>query len=235
MLVMMLVLCCWVKHPPPRVSTTNDYRSFMGYAMPPISRKKKADALLSIEVLDEHFPVQTYDAAMGSDQQGVSNANDCDRRPARDDEKAVPSVTITNEEGAETTNIHGPTAPLKPERGEADRSFHITNAEGIQAKDVCSVCLEHFSGDATVRVLECDHIFHAACVTSWLCQRSAHCPVCRRDYFELMPKPPGLAEPRSNVQDPRSGGLVIHFFEPTHVQAVGRGGLYSHGYDLRHN
>lgn len=96
MLVLMLVLCCWIKHPPPRVSTTNDYRSFMGHAMPPIPRKKEANALLSIEALDKHFPVQTYDAAMGSDQQGVSNANGCNRRPARDDGKAVPSIAITS-------------------------------------------------------------------------------------------------------------------------------------------
>lgn len=96
MLVMMLVLCCWVKHPPPRVSTTNDYRSFMGYAMPPIPQRKKVNALLSIEVLDKHFPIQTYDAAIGSDQQGVSNVNGCNRRPARDDGKAVPSITITS-------------------------------------------------------------------------------------------------------------------------------------------
>ncbi|XP_024960461.1 RING-H2 finger protein ATL56-like [Cynara cardunculus var. scolymus] len=44
----------------------------------------------------------------------------------------------------------------------------------------CSICLENFKEREFCRLLpECDHVFHADCVDSWL-TKVPNCPVCRR-------------------------------------------------------
>ncbi|KAL8457741.1 hypothetical protein ACS0TY_034745 [Phlomoides rotata] len=45
----------------------------------------------------------------------------------------------------------------------------------------CAICLESFNGGEKCRILEnCNHIFHAECIDSWLLKTAA-CPVCRTD------------------------------------------------------
>ena len=49
----------------------------------------------------------------------------------------------------------------------------------------CSICTEDFQKGEDLRVLPCDHKFHAACVDPWLLDVSGTCPLCRVD---LRPK-----------------------------------------------
>lgn len=42
----------------------------------------------------------------------------------------------------------------------------------------CSICLEEFATDDSVRTLPCLHIFHLSCVDTWL-STNASCPVCK--------------------------------------------------------
>lgn len=46
--------------------------------------------------------------------------------------------------------------------------------------EVCIICTEHFSADATVTVLPCGHAFHRDCVGTWLAIRRT-CPMCRQE------------------------------------------------------
>jgi hypothetical protein len=49
-------------------------------------------------------------------------------------------------------------------------------------KDSCSVCLQDFQLDETVRSLpHCHHMFHLPCIDNWLV-RHGSCPMCRRDF-----------------------------------------------------
>ena len=49
------------------------------------------------------------------------------------------------------------------------------------APDACSVCMEPYVAGDRVRILPpCAHVFHAACVDTWLA-RSTHCPECRAE------------------------------------------------------
>lgn len=55
----------------------------------------------------------------------------------------------------------------------------------VQVEDTCSICLEPFHG--TAKELQCQHHFHAQCLTSWWSFSTkrkgvadANCPVCRR-------------------------------------------------------
>ncbi|KAF7269700.1 hypothetical protein GWI33_017268 [Rhynchophorus ferrugineus] len=43
----------------------------------------------------------------------------------------------------------------------------------------CVICLEHFSEKQLLKVLSCHHIYHVACIDTWL-QSNTVCPLCRR-------------------------------------------------------
>ncbi|MES1911951.1 MAG: hypothetical protein MHM6MM_004307 [Cercozoa sp. M6MM] len=66
-----------------------------------------------------------------------------------------------------------------------DREGDIATEEDAEDDEepqgqACSVCLSGFSVGDEVRVLPCEHEFHAACCDNWLRIRST-CPLCRRD------------------------------------------------------
>lgn len=45
--------------------------------------------------------------------------------------------------------------------------------------DDCSVCLAGFEAKAVVNRLPCGHLFHRACLETWLRYERATCPLCR--------------------------------------------------------
>jgi Ring finger domain len=50
----------------------------------------------------------------------------------------------------------------------------------------CSICLAHFESNELVAMsnnVNCKHIFHKDCITSWLVKQDG-CPFCRRPYLE---------------------------------------------------
>lgn len=44
-------------------------------------------------------------------------------------------------------------------------------------QDTCSICLDSYEANSTVRVLGCCHVYHAKCVGEWL-RRRPTCPMC---------------------------------------------------------
>jgi hypothetical protein len=44
-------------------------------------------------------------------------------------------------------------------------------------QDTCSICLDSYEANCTVRVLGCAHVYHANCVGEWL-RRRPTCPMC---------------------------------------------------------
>jgi len=49
---------------------------------------------------------------------------------------------------------------------------------GESHDDACAICLEGFEKGDSLRVLQCRHSFHLACVDQWLAQ-SGQCPLCK--------------------------------------------------------
>ncbi|KFY30623.1 hypothetical protein V493_01792 [Pseudogymnoascus sp. VKM F-4281 (FW-2241)] len=45
----------------------------------------------------------------------------------------------------------------------------------------CSICLSVFIEDEDIRILPCNHKFHAVCIDPWLLNISGTCPLCRVD------------------------------------------------------
>lgn len=63
-----------------------------------------------------------------------------------------------------------------------EQASHIFTYGGKQVveshDDACTICLERFEKGDALRVLQCRHSFHLACVDQWLA-RSGQCPVCK--------------------------------------------------------
>ncbi|CAG4955671.1 unnamed protein product [Parnassius apollo] len=60
------------------------------------------------------------------------------------------------------------------------------SADQAAANTSCSVCWENFLEGESISRLECEHVFHSACIRPWL-QLHATCPICRRS---LLPDAP---------------------------------------------
>mmetsp|Transcript_42233 Transcript_42233/g.86863 ORF Transcript_42233/g.86863 Transcript_42233/m.86863 type:complete len:213 (-) Transcript_42233:127-765(-) len=58
-------------------------------------------------------------------------------------------------------------------------------ADESAEKDICAICFEELeSGDDAGSLpvqLPCGHLFHAACVKTWLVTRNRRCPMCNQD------------------------------------------------------
>lgn len=63
-----------------------------------------------------------------------------------------------------------------------EQATHIRSYGGKKVgqshDDACAICLEGFEKGDPLRVLQCRHSFHLACVDQWLAQ-SGQCPVCK--------------------------------------------------------
>ncbi|KAK9670497.1 hypothetical protein RND81_13G205300 [Saponaria officinalis] len=76
--------------------------------------------------------------------------------------ESLPKLTYNNKSAGSLTSVSGPAA----EAGEAD----------------CAICLSEFVDGDEIRVLpRCNHVFHVACIDTWLIgSQSFCCPSCRQ-------------------------------------------------------
>ncbi|KAI5181013.1 hypothetical protein NEOKW01_1254 [Nematocida sp. AWRm80] len=51
--------------------------------------------------------------------------------------------------------------------------------EALEDEGECSICLEGLLKGNTIRRLQCKHIFHNDCVSSWITKYANECPLCR--------------------------------------------------------
>ena len=45
----------------------------------------------------------------------------------------------------------------------------------------CSICIDDYEQNDTIRQLSCSHVFHKDCIDPWLLKESYKCPLCRDD------------------------------------------------------
>jgi hypothetical protein len=98
-----------------------------------------------------------------------------------------------------------PSAIVKPQTPEPVKSVEPEPAPlasstplvlGEDDDSTCPICFEDFEDGQILRVLPCNHKFHALCVDPWLLNSSSHCPMCRVDLSlskeeEVPETPPG--------------------------------------------
>ncbi|VEU35585.1 unnamed protein product [Pseudo-nitzschia multistriata] len=54
----------------------------------------------------------------------------------------------------------------------------------INSMDTCTICLDDYQIGDKLCCLPCGHVFHAECISKWLVERSATCPLCNLDLYE---------------------------------------------------
>jgi len=61
---------------------------------------------------------------------------------------------------------------------------------------MCPICLEEFTPDAQIDILQCGHKFHLTCLEEWL-DKKDECPICRR----RTPREDEEGPPESRVEE----------------------------------
>ncbi|KAE9465174.1 hypothetical protein C3L33_02913, partial [Rhododendron williamsianum] len=88
------------------------------------------------------------------------------RLPSTSAPGLVPSPPPTQPQGLDAATIN---------------SFPIVlhDSSGAGESECCCICLGLFEDGEKVKVLpRCQHLYHSACVDTWLCSQSS-CPICR--------------------------------------------------------
>lgn len=49
-----------------------------------------------------------------------------------------------------------------------------------EGRTFCTICIEDFQDEETIKILPCFHQFHQSCIDDWLL-RKTNCPVCKFD------------------------------------------------------
>ncbi|XP_057964977.1 receptor homology region, transmembrane domain- and RING domain-containing protein 1 isoform X1 [Malania oleifera] len=60
-------------------------------------------------------------------------------------------------------------------------TFSLARPSDTRAVETCAICLEDYKSGENLRVLPCQHEFHATCVDSWLTKWGTFCPVCKHN------------------------------------------------------
>lgn len=124
--------------------------------LPTFAYRKRGNASASASVSGSAAPAAACAAAAASDADAavscaadsLSGTSDAAARAAPSSKAAVAAATSS-------------------EGGTAD-----------SAATTCSICLENFENDESLRMLPCMHAFHTPCIDTWLGQK-ASCPVCK--------------------------------------------------------
>ncbi|KAK1416271.1 hypothetical protein QVD17_32068 [Tagetes erecta] len=58
-----------------------------------------------------------------------------------------------------------------------NRSVQIGTSEQNVVQN-CVICHEDYKADETIGTLECKHVYHEACIKTWLLVKN-ECPICR--------------------------------------------------------
>ncbi|XP_015581167.1 receptor homology region, transmembrane domain- and RING domain-containing protein 1 [Ricinus communis] len=79
------------------------------------------------------------------------------------------------------TNFHCNSVGVRMLEGFPRFTFPSAHLNRSHSGETCAICLEDYKEGETLKVLPCQHEFHASCVDSWLTKWGTFCPVCKFD------------------------------------------------------
>lgn len=159
------------------------------------SSRKKKPKLMSIEQVDESFPITTFKNATTELDEQRQRLNDNSNDEANNDSYEMKEYTTpTDGDNTESSFNNGPDLEEQNHVSDTDDEDKISNThddvvpfDPVDSDDTCAICIETMDDMDSVRLLTCGHIFHSECIDPWLTVRRACCPLCKADYY--VPKP----------------------------------------------
>lgn len=172
------------------------------YSVSPLFNPK---SMLSKDSLDV-FPTLNYEP---NDRRKTTAV--CKHEPKQyiPDRRSLPNIAIPPSSATDRRDSHRSTAsrlslPALPSA--ADSNIYCDSEEETvdihYYKDTtCVICLGDYEAGERLRILSCQHAFHAECIDSWLLNPTASsvCPTCKSDLsaplgLPTLPLPPGSGE-----------------------------------------
>ncbi|KAL4744029.1 hypothetical protein BDV11DRAFT_1718 [Aspergillus similis] len=141
-------------------------------------------AILTAADLEKRFPLIKYSAWTAASAHQADHSERIEVDPDQDTTSQAPVP-------APASHLALPLdAAEKEVQVSASVEHEIASSHG-DAHRQCAICMEDFDDDDSIRALNCDHIFHAACLDPWFTKRQARCPLCKTCYYpEINPSAP---------------------------------------------
>lgn len=165
-------------------------------------RRKREKKVVSLAYMDDNFPVTLY----GDWKHGPLDSATEKSEKSEKSEKVVDTILEKDldalsddvqEDFTHTTIIvedHDHVAlSLSNSEDASALSLSETNSRNSRVEpadpDTCAICIEQLENCDEVRILKCNHVYHLACITPWMTNRNASCPLCKTSYY-VPPAPP---------------------------------------------
>lgn len=165
-------------------------------------RRRREKKLLTIEQLDDMFPIQKYsqwcelrekhglpveggisEAAAHVAAHVMSTTASPSRSPTTDELNTSPLHEADTGEDKKNTLAIIESQSSSKASPVASNDKHCPIQLKEMFGDLCAICIDSLEPNNDVRSLSCHHVFHSDCVTPWLTTRRAICPLCKADYY----------------------------------------------------
>lgn len=184
-LAMFMTLCCLNRRRSENTTRLNNDAYQLRRTLPQYRPTKPMRKVMTSQELDAFLPEQWYIAWQEiqntSKSRIASDANspamkEIEVKESRISWPSMPAASVVQDGTSRKSS-------WDEEASVFSRQIH---ARESSAGRCCAICLEAYDEHASIRVLKCNHVFHATCSKAWLTQQSCCCPVCRMDCLDLV-------------------------------------------------
>lgn len=176
-------------------------------------RRKRQKKVVSLAFMDDNFPVTRYadwkNGTYTNEKTAYEKTEEKEITERNMTEKELDALSDDNNDDAANDTANHTTIVVEEDLGSVG-FVSLSNSAGASAlsltatnsrtdrveppsdPDTCAICIEQLEDCDEIRVLKCNHVFHISCITPWMTNRNASCPLCKTLYY--IPPPPPMPD-----------------------------------------